>query len=170
MGIGAEARPASIPIEEIDVSLLCYTALLDADLFTLGDITAKTRKELLAVPGIGRGALSQIEHVLRNYSLTFHGEGPPQAVTSLAELLQRLPDRERQLIQLRFGIDCERLHTLREIGREFKVTPERIRQIETRALSRMRWWTIRVGLPIPADTPERLSRKLAPLEEDRHNP
>jgi len=49
-----------------------------------------------------------------------------------------LPDRERRVIQLRFGLLDGRGHTLDEIGREFGLTRERIRQIEQRTLGKMR--------------------------------
>ena len=42
------------------------------------------------------------------------------------------------MIRLRFGIGCEREHTLEEIGQEFDVTRERIRQIEAKALRQLR--------------------------------
>lgn len=56
----------------------------------------------------------------------------------MAEVLNRLSDRERKVIRLRFGIEDGRPRTLEEVGREFNVTRERIRQIEVKALRRMR--------------------------------
>jgi RNA polymerase primary sigma factor len=56
----------------------------------------------------------------------------------LAEIIATLPDREQKIIRLRFGIGGERPHTLEEVGIEFSVTRERIRQIEAKALSRLR--------------------------------
>jgi len=52
--------------------------------------------------------------------------------------LARLPDRERMLLQLRFGLAGGSEHTLEEIGAQFRVTRERIRQIEAKALRRLR--------------------------------
>ena len=49
-----------------------------------------------------------------------------------------LSDRERKVLQLRFGLDDGRSRTLEEVGREFKVTRERIRQIEAKALRKLR--------------------------------
>jgi DNA-directed RNA polymerase sigma subunit (sigma70/sigma32) len=43
-----------------------------------------------------------------------------------------------KVIRMRFGIGCEREHTLEEIGQEFDVTRERIRQIEAKALRQLR--------------------------------
>jgi RNA polymerase primary sigma factor len=53
-------------------------------------------------------------------------------------ILKILSPREEKVIRLRFGIGCEREHTLEEIGQEFDVTRERIRQIEAKALRRLR--------------------------------
>jgi RNA polymerase primary sigma factor len=55
-----------------------------------------------------------------------------------AGILKILSPREEKVIRLRFGIGCEREHTLEEIGQEFDVTRERIRQIEAKALRQLR--------------------------------
>ena len=54
------------------------------------------------------------------------------------EALRKLPEREEQVLRLRFGLDDGRERTLEEVGREFNVTRERIRQIEAKALRRLR--------------------------------
>lgn len=56
----------------------------------------------------------------------------------LAEIISTLSDREQKIIKMRFGIGGERPHTLEEVGYEFSVTRERIRQIEAKALSKLR--------------------------------
>lgn len=53
-------------------------------------------------------------------------------------LLQDLKEREKQVIVLRFGLEDGHPRTLEEVGREFKVTRERIRQIEAKALRKLR--------------------------------
>jgi len=53
-------------------------------------------------------------------------------------VLESLPLRERRVLQLRFGLDDGRSRTLEEVGREFAVTRERIRQIEAKALRKLR--------------------------------
>jgi len=55
-----------------------------------------------------------------------------------AGILKTLSLKEERVIRLRFGIGCEREHTLEEIGQEFDVTRERIRQIEAKALRQLR--------------------------------
>lgn len=54
------------------------------------------------------------------------------------EVLDTLTDRERNVLRLRFGLDDGRSRTLEEVGKEFKVTRERIRQIEAKALRKLR--------------------------------
>jgi len=53
-------------------------------------------------------------------------------------VLNTLSDRERKVLRLRFGLEDGRSRTLEEVGREFKVTRERIRQIEGKALRKLR--------------------------------
>ena len=55
-----------------------------------------------------------------------------------ANILKTLSPKQEKVIRLRFGIGCEREHTLEEIGQEFQVTRERIRQIEAKALRQLR--------------------------------
>ena len=56
----------------------------------------------------------------------------------LEDVLESLSERERQVLRLRFGIEDGRTRTLEEVGREFEVTRERIRQIEAKALRKLR--------------------------------
>jgi len=56
----------------------------------------------------------------------------------IEEVLQKLPERERKIIQLRYGLKDGRYRTLEEVGVEFGITRERIRQIEAVALRKLR--------------------------------
>ncbi|MBR5642197.1 MAG: RNA polymerase sigma factor RpoD [Firmicutes bacterium] len=56
----------------------------------------------------------------------------------LDEVLSTLTDREQEVLRLRFGLDDGRQRTLEEVGQMFKVTRERIRQIEAKALRKLR--------------------------------
>ncbi|MCL0089192.1 RNA polymerase sigma factor RpoD [Dehalococcoidia bacterium] len=56
----------------------------------------------------------------------------------IEEVLEGLTEREGKVLRLRFGLEDGRGHTLEEVGREFEVTRERIRQIEAKALRRLR--------------------------------
>ena len=54
------------------------------------------------------------------------------------ELLESLTPREEKVLCMRFGIDMNTDHTLEEVGKQFNVTRERIRQIEAKALRKLR--------------------------------
>jgi RNA polymerase primary sigma factor len=56
----------------------------------------------------------------------------------VAAVLDSLTGRERRVLQLRFGLEDGRARTLEEVGKEFNVTRERIRQIEAKALRKLR--------------------------------
>ena len=70
---------------------------------------------------------------------------PPSEIASqqllkkqIDEVLGTLNSREQRVLQLRFGLEDDRSRTLQEIGAEFNVTRERIRQIEAKALRKLR--------------------------------
>ncbi len=73
-----------------------------------------------------------------------HAVVPPDAATfsmlqeQLGQVLDTLADRERKVIELRFGLVDGHPRTLEEVGREFGVTRERIRQIESKTLAKLR--------------------------------
>jgi RNA polymerase primary sigma factor len=56
----------------------------------------------------------------------------------LGVVLEELNEREREVLLMRFGLRDGRIHTLEEVGRHFNVTRERIRQLETKALAKLR--------------------------------
>ena len=70
--------------------------------------------------------------------------GPEDAATysilkdQITKLLDTLTDREQRVLVLRFGLNDGRSRTLEEVGKEFNVTRERIRQIEAKALRKLR--------------------------------
>jgi RNA polymerase primary sigma factor len=57
---------------------------------------------------------------------------------AVVEALSELSDREKEVVRLRFGLDDGQARTLEEVGREFGVTRERIRQIEAKTLAKLR--------------------------------
>ena len=71
-------------------------------------------------------------------------EVPPDAAArrmlneAVQEVLAELSEREQQIVRLRFGLDDGQMRTLEEVGREFGVTRERIRQIEAKTLAKLR--------------------------------
>ena len=52
--------------------------------------------------------------------------------------MEALTDREREVVRLRYGLGAGREHTLEEVGRRLSITRERARQIESRAVEKMR--------------------------------
>ena len=71
-------------------------------------------------------------------------EVPPDAAArrmlneAVQEVLAELSEREQQIVRLRFGLDDGQMRTLEEVGKEFGVTRERIRQIEAKTLAKLR--------------------------------
>jgi RNA polymerase primary sigma factor len=61
-----------------------------------------------------------------------------QIALELERAMAPLTDREREIMRLRYGLGTEREHTLEEVGRRLFITRERVRQIESRALAKMR--------------------------------
>lgn len=58
--------------------------------------------------------------------------------TQVKDMLSVLTEREQKILKLRFGLEDGKSHTLEEVGQEFSVTRERIRQIEAKALAKLR--------------------------------
>jgi len=100
---------------------------------------AKRRHTISLETPIGEGD-SQLEHFIENKKTV----SPEEAVShgEIAERIQAilatLSPREEKVLRKRFGIGEKRGHTLEEIGKEFGVTRERIRQIEAKALKKLR--------------------------------
>jgi RNA polymerase primary sigma factor len=71
-------------------------------------------------------------------------ENPSQRVSlmglrdNIREVLESLDEKERQIVTMRFGLDDGRIKTLKEIGETFRISRERVRQIETKALSKLK--------------------------------
>ena len=73
------------------------------------------------------------------YGMRLVGDGLQRAAgTRLRHVLSTLSAREEQVLRMRFGIGEEKDHTLEEVGAALKVTRERIRQIEAKALRKLR--------------------------------
>ena len=84
------------------------------------------------------------DNMLSDFIKDEHGLMPHEAASyevlklQINEILSLLSEREAEVLRLRYGIDNGREMTLEEIGKEFNVTRERIRQIESKALGKLR--------------------------------
>lgn len=82
----------------------------------------------------------QLSEVVEDVSVASPEEEASHEIlkSELFKLLDKLPLRERRVLELRFGLVDGVVRTLEEVGREFNVTRERIRQIESKALAKLR--------------------------------
>ncbi len=93
--------------------------------------------------GVGRDGEDE-DSVLGDFIEDEDSETPEQAATSqllkeqVQAILSTLSDREQKIVKMRFGLENGKSHTLEEVGQEFAVTRERIRQIEAKALAKLR--------------------------------
>ncbi|NOR15100.1 MAG: sigma-70 family RNA polymerase sigma factor [Candidatus Aminicenantes bacterium] len=89
---------------------------------------------------VGRGGDGHLSDFLKDKGLL----SPPDTVIHLSlkeqigGALEQLNEREARILQMRFGLCNEREHTLEEVGEKFQVTRERIRQIESKALKKLK--------------------------------
>jgi RNA polymerase primary sigma factor len=89
---------------------------------------------------VGEDESTELGELLRDTSISNPEESVIQSDVSneVERALAPLSDREREVLRLRFGLGTDREHTLEEIGRQLSVTRERVRQIESRALQKLR--------------------------------
>ncbi|HET9411389.1 MAG TPA: RNA polymerase sigma factor RpoD [Candidatus Saccharimonadales bacterium] len=84
------------------------------------------------------------DSVLGDFIEDEDAQSPEESATTqlrkeqVKDVLTALTEREQKILKMRFGIDDGKSHTLEEVGQEFSVTRERIRQIEAKALSKLR--------------------------------
>jgi len=93
--------------------------------------------------GVGRDGEDE-DSVLGDFIEDEDGATPEESATSqllkeqVQSILSSLSDREQKIVKMRFGLENGKSHTLEEVGQEFAVTRERIRQIEAKALAKLR--------------------------------
>jgi RNA polymerase primary sigma factor len=113
----------AIPIEELDGLLRQSLTTSSLDAPVNGDEGRSFLGDLIAD--------SSEEEPLDRVERGIHQE-------QLGRWLSHLSDQERQVLQLRFGLEGEERHTLAEIGRQLDVSRERVRQVELKALRKLR--------------------------------
>jgi len=93
--------------------------------------------------GVGRDGEDE-DSVLGDFIEDEDGQKPEDSATNqllkeqVQAVLSTLSEREQKIIKMRFGLESGKSHTLEEVGQEFAVTRERIRQIEAKALAKLR--------------------------------
>lgn len=93
--------------------------------------------------GVGRDD-GEDETVLGDFIEDEDAASPEESASSqllkeqIQDILSVLTEREQKILRMRFGLDDGKSHTLEEVGQEFSVTRERIRQIEAKALTKLR--------------------------------
>ncbi len=156
-GMDAKARTIKLPINlvrtqrkvaraENALSLKLDRAPTDAEIAREADITVDELRVLRdaarTVTSLDR-PLGEGEDAAFGDLLPSDGPAPEDVVhislreETLRRALDELPDRERTVVQMRYGIDGGEPTPLREIGRQLGITPERVRQIESKALGRL---------------------------------
>ena len=156
-GMDAKARTIKLPINlvrnqrklaraENALSLKLDRAPTDAELAAAADLTLaelhSLRDAARAVTSLDR-PLGEGEDAAFGDLLPSEGPSPEDEVhvslrtEALRSALHELPERERKVVELRYGIAGSEPTPLREIGRQLGITPERVRQIESRALGRL---------------------------------
>ena len=94
--------------------------------------------------GVGRDGDGDDDSVLQDFIEDEESATPEESATTqllkeqVQSVLSTLSDREQKIVRMRFGLDNGKSHTLEEVGQEFAVTRERIRQIEAKALAKLR--------------------------------
>jgi RNA polymerase primary sigma factor len=156
-GMDAKARTIKLPINlvrnqrklaraENALSLKLDRPPTDAELAAEADLAVDDLRALRdaarAVTSLDR-PLGEEEDAAFGDLLPSEGPTPEDEVhislrtEALRAALDELPDRERKVVELRYGIAGSEPTPLREIGRQLGITPERVRQIESRALGRL---------------------------------
>ena len=156
-GMDAKARTIKLPINlvrnqrklaraENALALKLDRAPTDAELAAEADLTLDELRALRdaarAVTSLDR-PLGEEDDAAFGDLLPSDGPTPEDEVhvslrtEALHSALHELPDRERKVVEMRYGIAGREPTPLREIGRQLGITPERVRQIESRALGRL---------------------------------
>jgi RNA polymerase primary sigma factor len=115
-------------------------AAIDMPVEEVRDLRALMRDPVSLDLKVGRDGESSIGDVLTDENALDPAEALAERELrrQAAKMLSTLTPTEQRVLRLRFGIGVEREYTLQEIGREFRLTRERIRQIENRALDALR--------------------------------
>ena len=126
--LGREPTPEEIAAE------------LDMPVERVREILKISQKPVSLETPIGEEEDSHLGDFIQDDNVPVPAEAAAQTLLKeqLDEVLDTLTEREQKVLRLRFGMDDGRARTLEEVGKEFDVTRERIRQIEAKALRKLR--------------------------------
>ena len=112
---------------------------MDIEVDKVNDIIQFAQKPVSLEIPIGEGE-SQLGDFVEDEHMTTPADAANHAMLKegLIEVLETLTPREQEVLILRFGLNDERTRTLEEVGQRFDLTRERIRQIESKALNKLR--------------------------------
>ena len=113
---------------------------LDIPAERVADIIKMTQEPVSLEIPVGEDENSRLGDFIEDHKATAPVEAASYRLLKeqIDEVLHTMTDRERKVLRLRFGLEDGRSRTLEEVGREFGVTRERIRQIEAKALRKLR--------------------------------
>jgi RNA polymerase primary sigma factor len=157
--IADQARTIRVPVHMLETvnklnriarRILQETGV-EADLPTLAlhmELTEQKVREIMKIARepismespVGDDGDSQLGDFIQDSTTTAPLEAAVDASmrTAIKEVLDALPPREAKILRMRYGLDTQSDHTLEEVGKQFEVTRERIRQIESKALVKLR--------------------------------
>jgi RNA polymerase primary sigma factor len=125
--LGREPTPAEIAAE------------LDTTAREVRDVLRMAQQPISLEKPVGEEDESELGDFVEDHSVESPFEQASERLRreNLRRALAALPEREREVIEMRFGLSGERPYTLEEVGRAFNVTRERIRQIENHTLKKL---------------------------------
>ena len=158
-GVADQARLIRIPVHRVDAirrisrtrTLLFQelnreptaeeiAAELDMTVEKVNEIISNSQETTSLDSLIGEEGDTELIELIKdeNAVVPFDVVGADMLRVQINHVLMDLSDRERDVIRMRFGLDGERLHTLEEAGKKLGVTRERVRQVEAKALAKLR--------------------------------
>ena len=133
--IADQARTIRIPVHMVEIA-----AEMDIPVERVREILKISQEPVSLETPIGEEEDSHLGDFIQDENVPVPADAAAFTLLKeqLDEVLGTLTEREQKVLRLRFGLDDSRARTLEEVGKEFNVTRERIRQIEAKALRKLR--------------------------------
>ena len=139
-GIADTAKTIRVPVHMVETINEEIAKKMNMPVAKIDEILKTSRDPVSLDTPIGEEEDSQLGDFIEDESLLSPVDSASFSMLKeeLEEAMASLTERERNVIKLRFGLDDGKTRTLEEVGKEFNVTRERIRQIEAKALRKLR--------------------------------